>query len=258
MTEEFLNQLKKVFEHKYQGPGEFKIIKNYTTDIQIKGFKHNEIRLEIAKIIDKAKTYKVPEFWEDVIHLLNSDDQCITKPVKQGTDEWNRLVLGFKLTMPGATIHEIQRIQNKKLWRVFQNEVDDVRQKNGQEPQIAEMYHGTSGTNPELIYKSEEGFDMRYSNQGMWGHANYFAKNSSYSNSYAHSISNGKRQMFVANVLIGVPAVLAPDRSLKFPPINPATHKPYDSVQGNTGGSDVIMVYSNKKAYPQYLVTYSQ
>jgi hypothetical protein len=63
--------------------------------------------MEIAKIIDKAKTYNIPEFWEDIVHLLVSNDQCITKPVPQGSDEWNRLVAGFKLTMPGATIHEI-------------------------------------------------------------------------------------------------------------------------------------------------------
>jgi hypothetical protein len=62
--------------------------------------------------------------------------------------------------------------------------------------------------------------------------------------------------MFVANVVVGIPAVLASDRSLRRPPMIPGTNIPYDSVQGNTGNSDVIMVYSNKKAYPQYLLTY--
>jgi hypothetical protein len=56
------------------------------------------------------------------------------------------------------------------------------------------MYHGTSATQPIIIYKSEEGFDLRYSNQGMWGFANYFAKNSSYSNKYAFTATgNGTR-----------------------------------------------------------------
>ena len=31
----------------------------------------------------------------------------------------------------------------------------------------------------------------------------------------------------------------------------------YDSIKGNTRGSDVFMVYSNKKAYPFYLITYT-
>jgi Poly(ADP-ribose) polymerase catalytic domain len=119
------------------------------------------------------------------------------------------------------------------------------------------MYHGTSNTDPKLIYTSEEGFDMKYSAQGMWGHANYFAKNSEYSNSYAYRHPSGNRQMFVATVLIGDTIILASDRNLRMPPTNPTTGKPHDSVQGHTGGSDVIMVYSNKKVYPQYLLTYS-
>jgi hypothetical protein len=58
--------------------------------------------------------------------------------------------------------------------------------------------------------------------------------------------------MFVARVLVGNPAVLNPDRTLRRPPMIPGSNPPkaYDSVQGNTEGSDVIMVYSNKKAYP--------
>ncbi len=99
---------------------------------------------------------------------------------------------------------------------------------------------------------------MTYAKEGMWGIANYFAVNSSYSNGYAHSLSNQSRQMFIAKVIVGNPAVLDPDRSLRRPPIIPESNPPklYDSVQGFTDGSDVIMVYSNKKAYPQYLITY--
>jgi hypothetical protein len=33
-------------------------------------------------------------------------------------------------------------------------------------------------------------------------------------------------------------------------------HLRYDSVKGITGGSDVYMVYNNKKAYPEYLISY--
>jgi hypothetical protein len=37
------------------------------------------------------------------------------------------------------------------------------------------MFHGTSGTDPSMIYKSEEGFNINYARDGMWGKANYFA-----------------------------------------------------------------------------------
>jgi hypothetical protein len=64
------------------------------------------------------------------------------------------------------------------------------------------LYHGTRATKPDLIYSSTEGFDMRYSPGGMWGIANYFAVNASYSDSYHHP-NNGMKQMFYARVMIG-------------------------------------------------------
>ena len=66
---------------------------------------------------------------------------------------------------------------------------------------------------------SEEGFNLNYSNVGMWGKANYFAFNSSYSNGYASALPNGKKQMFMANVIIGNTIVMQPDRKLRTPPI---------------------------------------
>lgn len=39
-------------------------------------------------------------------------------------------------------------------------------------------------------------------------------------------------------------------RNFQKPPEN------YDSVKGNTAGSDVYILYHNKKAYPEYIVTY--
>ena len=201
-------------QKKYSRPGELIEMRlNNKQDIKIVGFKCNEVKIETSKIIDKAKTYNFPDTWENIIELLVSDQQCFLKDIQQGSNEWERIVANFMLTIPQSKILKIQRVQNKKLWRVFQNEVDDVCTKiNKQQKDIvAEMYHGTSGTPPQIIYQSEEGFDMTYSRQGMWGHANYFAKNSSYSNSYAYQVPDGTRQMFVANVIVGIPAILPSD-----------------------------------------------
>ena len=62
--------------------------------------------------------------------------------------------------------------------------------------------------------------------------------------------------MFQAKVNIGNYIEMEPDSILRMPPVFPGTKTRYDSVMGHTGGSDVIMVYSNKKAYPEYLITY--
>ncbi len=119
-----------------------------------------------------------------------------------------------------------------------------------------DLYHGTKNISPDLIFTTEEGFDLRFSPGGLWGKAIYFSVNSSYSNAYAHLLPNGQKQIFLAKVIIGNEATLNPDPSLVMPPLNEESKLRYDSVKGRTGGSDIYMVYANKRAYPQYLITY--
>ena len=63
--------------------------------------------------------------------------------------------------------------------------------------------------------------------------------------------------MFYARVCVGEFKKLDPNAQIKMPPVmENDSSKLYDSVQGQTGGSDVFMIYANKKAYPEYLITY--
>jgi hypothetical protein len=52
----------------------------------------------------------------------------------------------------------------------------------------------------------------------MWGKANYFALNSSYSNNYAFKDEDGSRKMFMALVTLGKDIKMQPDRNLRQPP----------------------------------------
>jgi len=73
--------------------------------------------------------------------------------------------------------------------------------------------------------------------------------------------------MFYAKVNIGHYIEMLSDNTLKLPPVmqhadmlkfniqNFGTTR-FDSVKGNTANCDVYMVYSNKKAYPSYLISY--
>jgi hypothetical protein len=72
---------------------------------------------------------------------------------------------------------------------------------------------------------------MRFCTSGMWGIANYFAVNASYSVGYAHTNKEGDKQMFYADVIIGDTKVTNPDANLRMPPfIEGQTSKRYDSV----------------------------
>ena len=124
-----------------------------------------------------------------------------------------------------------------------------------------QLFHGTGQNEPKCIYSDMVGFDMRYSKPGMWGEANYFAVNSSYSDSgYSYKIPNShSKQIFIAKVLIGDSVKVMPNNpSLTKPPTGQKNGKSfqYDSVNGETGGSIVYMIYENSRAYPEYLVTY--
>ena len=70
---------------------------------------------------------------------------------------------------------------------------------------IKVLFHGSGrgGADPKTIYESEDGLDIRFARQGMYGTALYFADNSHYSHSYAYMTGNGIYQMFVCFILPG-------------------------------------------------------
>ena len=187
-------------------------------------------------------------------------------PLRQGTPEWYRVDQLFKKTLPHSTIVHITRIQNRWLWERYVFQQKRLGVKNGGNVNELELFHGTGSNEPKLIYENEDGFDMRYSAQGMWGQANYFAVNASYSNGYTHTSLDGCREMFLAKVLTGDSYDCPSDRSLRKPPMKAMgigascevsfTQVQYDTVTGVTGGSRVYMTYDNDKAYPAYLIKY--
>ena len=66
--------------------------------------------------------------------------------------------------------------------------------------------------------------------------------------------------MFMAKVLVGHSKNYGAtnQNTLKMPPnLEGKNGEYYDSVQGYANQSDLYMIYSNKKAYPEFLITYS-
>lgn len=74
-----------------------------------------------------------------------------------------------------------------------------------------------------------------------------------------------EKEMFLTKLLVGNEIFLDRDvsttkaneyRELTVPPIDTSTGYKYNTVSGNTGGSQVWVVYENGRAYPDYLVRY--
>ena len=208
---------------------------------------------------DKAQGQYPPE-WEKQTETI----EVFT--IQPGTPEWNQVEKLFKSTMINAKITRIKRIQNKWLWEKYVQHKTRMDRKNDGRVHERKLFHGTSDTQPEKIYQSEEGFDMRFSRIGKWGQANYFAVDAYYSDLYAYKRSDGQREILLAKVLTGISYYSEPDSSLRLPPLKYSGSEAqigqvrYDTITGYIRGSrvtvQVYMTYSNEKAYPAYLIRY--
>jgi hypothetical protein len=177
-----------------------------------------------------------------------------------------RIIFKFKETMPDADNISILRIQNKWLWERYSQHKERIREKNNGVVNEKELWHGSRRSSSENIYNSEEGFDMRFSSNGSWGLANYFAEKASYSDKYAFAFPDCSKELLLAKVVTGDSFESPPDPFLRMPPEKPKILKTgnvqlkqlrYDSVTGTTCNCRVYMTYSNDKAYPAYLISYS-
>ena len=54
---------------------------------------------------------------------------------------------------------------------------------------VKHLFHGTKVNEPSKIYSSEDGLDLRFSNDGLNGYGIYFADNAKYSDDYAHKMA---------------------------------------------------------------------
>ena len=208
-------------------------------------------------------TIKHPDEWEP------DDNTFVMKNVSKTSGEFKKVLERMQETMPDVTIKKLKRIQNQWLWEKYAQHRTRIQRKNKGTIEEEDLFHGTSKTDPSLIYDGEEGFDMRFSrsHRRKWGKGNYFAVDADYSHSYAYRVSDGVYQMFLARVITGESSYCEPDSYLRMPPskkFNPCNwHLPinfagerYDSVTGTTEGSEVFIVYDNAKAYPLYFITY--
>ena len=201
-----------------------------------------------------------PDHWDS----MDDKDEVKVFPLDplEEIEEYERVTSQFLLTLPNVEILRVERVQNKLLWRRYVNRSKLMRDFDTSHLREELLFHGTRTNDPQLIYKGDEGFDMRYSAQGMWGQGNYFAVNSSYSHYYTFNI-NGVRKMFAAYVLTGNSCFSNPDGALRKPPplkesgeSCTSVERRYDSVCGTTGGTRVYITYDNEHAYPAYLITY--
>ena len=244
---------------------------------QVKQVEIDVMKEILAKQSEFTPSSSLPRYWE------KQEKKCELKAVHRGCSEWNEVERHMKELRLSVSILRIERIQNLWQWEAYEHSHKRMSIKNHGVVNEKMLFHGCRGTPPEKIYNSEQGFDNRFASSGMWGEGTYFATKASYSSSYAHTTSEGHRQMFLAKVLTGITCRCPSSRTLKAPPKksemalsgvkNSFTNfhgsqnsqgtsmfedERYDSVNGVTGGSEVYVIYDHHgKVYPAYLITFN-
>ncbi|CAF2647112.1 unnamed protein product [Rotaria sp. Silwood2] len=244
------------FQQQYSGHLSM-ILKGLKPNVQEAKLKISSYALDILKMqVDNNHIIRIPKKWGD------QTEGCKLVEIVRNDPDFARIENRMKETMTSMKIVKIERVQNVRMWRHYAFRHLELKKELSNMPNLQiemELFHGTRMTMPSEIYHGEYGFDMTYSTSGLWGIGTYFAKNASYScENYAHQLSNGKRQVFLAQVLTGAVYDCKSDQNLRRPPKKNETKSGlrYNSVSGDTGGSKVYIVYENRVAYPTYLITF--
>jgi len=209
---------------------------------------------KVAQEVQKASKPIFPSEWEP------QKENFVLIPLSSSSPEYQTVINSMTATLK-KTIIRIDRVQNKFLYEQYLQYKSKLIKK-GSNINEQFLFHGSSSNPPVNIFNGLEGWDMRFSNPGMWGQGIYFAVNANYSALYAFNSPQGK-QVFYASVLLGDSVKLPADNKLKMPPekktsVGQFAIDRYDSVEGFTGNSVIFILYSNGVAYPSYLITYQE
>jgi len=218
--------------------------------------------LELVPQPDRVRS-SPEELLLSVIHSwINAEQEPSYEIVEvpPASDEFMKVVsrVGLRDLLNNYDNVRLDRIMNMKLWSQYANKRLHIMQqphnRGKAESSDRLLLHGTSDTNPDLLFAN--GFDFRFSKgRGLWGRGMYFSSDLEYVKTFAYrstSAKKGERQLLIAYVCLGRSALLDKDKNLVKPPAG------YDSVTGQVGGSPIFVTYDLDRAYPAYLLTFTE
>ena len=281
LLDRHINQIQKDYRVEIHPlPRDFNDSSDTKAKYNVTGYKTcvQEAITAVYQILASSSAPSVSQSFMRPIEWEPQSDSIELKDVSQGSSEWNKILHRMQETIPNVNLVSIKRIQNEFLWEKYCQHKERMGRKGAERINEMELFHGTRTNPPEDIYMSEEGFDMRFSRVGMWGQGNYFAESAQYSCSYAYkkgdpmrllhsfrydyhtSSTSTVQQVFLVKVLTGDSYTSPSNNTLRMPPYKPSMSSEkvrYDTVNGMAPGSKVYITYSNDKAYPLYLISFT-
>ncbi|XP_027291461.1 protein mono-ADP-ribosyltransferase PARP15 [Cricetulus griseus] len=198
-------------------------------------------------------TAEIPANWSDM-----KQKNLLAVSLQPSNPEYNMVASKFNQTCTNFIIENIERIQNRSLWRKYQASKKVMDEKNGHGKNESQLFHGTEARC--IPHVNSNGFNRSYAgkNATCYGKGTYFAVKASYSASdtYSKPDANGKKHMYYARVLTGnytkgnSSLIVPPSRD----PQNPTDL--YDTVVDNDQNPSIFVVFYDNQAYPEYLITF--
>ncbi|XP_076841984.1 protein mono-ADP-ribosyltransferase PARP12-like [Brachyhypopomus gauderio] len=211
----------------------------------------SEVDSKLKRESSGASSVVVPAHWDR--GALPSYSYKLV-PLPKTDAEYLMIEKMFKETMSGFAVISIHRNQNSSLWKVFQWQKEQMKERNrGMEVEERLLFHGTDPSVIDAI--CEQNFDWRICglHATVYGKGSYFARDASYSDSYSNSENSSKR-MFVARVLVG--SYTGGHNKLVRPPASPNGF--YDSCVDNVTNPSIFVIFEKYQVYPEFIIEYAR
>ncbi|KPP64110.1 TCDD-inducible poly-like [Scleropages formosus] len=198
-----------------------------------------------------------PPVWTPV---HNKDFSLVEVPF--GTEVYQKVHGSFHSTMLETKVEivSIQQVQNIFQWDKYRRQKEHMLNRHPHLRDTLERYlfHGTTEDAAKDICWNN--FDPRVSGKNgvVYGHGSYFARDASYSDSYAQaSTKSPYKHMFLAKVLVGNMS-LGKRKYCRPPPLEGKVgrYEAYDTCVNHLNDPTVFVVFDNCQCYPYYLIKY--
>ncbi|CAF4633839.1 unnamed protein product [Rotaria sp. Silwood2] len=205
------------------------------------GILQKELALRNDTIVDP--TIQFPSHWTNM-YPTDSSVQLI--PLTRSSQEFQEISDYFikSLGHPSTVIYSIIRIQNIRLWNIYQQVQRTIQCTS------TRLIHGTASLSQQKLI-TFHGFYWSYCPNGLIGDGIYFALNASYSNNdpYVMKKTPHRRELFICQVLLGQTTL--GKNGLQSPP------QGFHAVHfSNTHQIDEFCIFNHYQAYPEYIVQY--
>lgn len=202
---------------------------------------NQELTMRNVMNSNSASTY--PSHWT-TMSLTENPIQFIS--LARSSQEYEDISKYFSASLgkPSVVIYSIIRIQNLRLWSIFQELQKSIPHASRR------LIHGTNSvTHQKLVMY--HGFYRSFCPGGAIGDGVYFAIQASYSDQHPYVLkkTNHRRELFICQVLLGKSSQGA--WGLKSPA--QGCHSVFNL---NNDWNNMFCIFNNYQAYPEYIVQY--